>query len=123
MTKKTAVDDIVRIKDVNGDIRRVKLMQRFRMSIDNKQFEFGIFQHVAFQYTVTDIRSGLRVCHVSVSAAYLPALKGCRTMKERATLSVQELIDHVGAPSVRRIIEAASALPAEGGPTEHIQVS
>lgn len=96
----------VTLKD--GTKETVELFCKFCHKIDGQLFEFAVTKEVnGLHKVVTHVASGLKVCALSVGAAYLPAYRHLGTDVARAQVSLQQLIDRVGEARVRSVISAA----------------
>lgn len=86
----------------------VECTAAFKYEIDGQTFQFWVTQDLdQLGKVVTHAKSGCKVCKLAIGASYLPAYAKLNSDEARAKMSLEALIDRVGAAKVRSVISAA----------------
>lgn len=95
----------IRLQD--GSSKTVAKLAAFDYEIGGETFRFCVTESQdTVGKCITHEQSGLKVCGLSVTAAYLPAFAHLGTDVERAKVSLSELVARHGAARVRSVISA-----------------
>lgn len=93
--------------------REVEAFGKFSQVIDGRRFNFVVTEssQQTFGRSLTHVESGMKVCEVTAAVMYLSSYRKAPSDVERAKVSLQQLIDRVGADRVRCVISQADPLP------------
>lgn len=99
---------VVLVENCEGCKVPVECTANFAYEIGGQTFRFWVTQDLdQLGKVVTHAKSGFKVCKLAIGASYLPAYAKLNSDEARAKMSLDALIDRVGAAKVRSVIAAA----------------